>query len=138
MAILYLVAVWMHILAAAVWIGHMFFGDPQSMRFFARLVEKMHGLGWYAQAVLWCTGLFMLNYRGITSAELFSSSFLATSWGQSMWAKIMLVLILLVFQATVGHHPSKRLGKFFVYYGYIVIAFAIVAISVIIVRPVLF
>lgn len=129
---LYLIAVWIHIITVCLWIGAMFFEDPRSTRFFCRLVDKLGGMGWYAQAVLWTTGLFMLDYRGITPAQLFSSEFIATSWGRAMWAKIGLVLMLAVFQALVGHKPSKLL------YGYILGAFAAVGVSVMLVRPVLF
>jgi hypothetical protein len=132
MTILYLLAVWIHICTFAVWLGAMFFEDPQSERFFSRLVNKMHGIGWYAQAVLWTTGLFMLTYRGIGPSRLFSSDFIASPWGQAVWAKIVLVLTLGAFQATVGHRPSKLL------YGYIVVTFLIVGISVLLVRPVVF
>jgi hypothetical protein len=132
MAILYLLAVWVHILTVAVWIGAMFFEDPQSTRFFSRLVDKMHGVGWYAQAVLWTTGLFMLNYRGVSPSQLFSAEFIATAWGQAMWAKIALVLVLGVFQVTVGHGPTKLI------FGYVIVAFVIVGISVMLVRPLVF
>lgn len=133
MALLYLAAVWIHIITVTLWIGTMFFGDPQSERFFSRLFErKLNGIGWYAQAVLWITGLFMLNYRGITPGQLFSADFIATSWGRLMWIKIGLVLILAVFQATVGHKPSKLV------YGYILVAFAAVAVGVLLVRPIIF
>jgi hypothetical protein len=115
------------------WIGAMFFGDPQSERFFSRLFErKLNGIGWYAQTVLWITGLFMLYYRGITLGQLFSAEFIATSWGRLMWIKIGLVLILAVFQIAVGHKPSKLV------YGYILVAFAAVGVGVLLVRPVLF
>jgi len=111
----------------------MFFGDPQSERFFSRLFErKLNGIGWYAQAVLWITGLFMLYYRGITLGQLFSAQFIATSWGRLMWIKIVLVLILAVFQVTIGHKPSKLI------YGYILVAFAAVGVGVLLVRPVIF
>ena len=109
----------------------MFFEDPRSTRFFCRLVDRMGGIGWYAQAILWTTGLFMLNYRGISPGRLFSSDFIATSWGRAMWTKIFFVLLLALFQILVGHKPSKLL------YGYILAAFAAVAISVMLVRPVL-
>ena len=129
---LYLLAVWIHIFTFAVWLGAMFFEDPQSNRFFSRLVNKMHGIGWYAQAVLWSTGLFMLHYRGISPGRLFSFEFIASTWGQMMWAKIALVLTLVIFQATVGHQPSKLI------YGYVAITILIVGISVLLVRPVIF
>jgi hypothetical protein len=131
MPILYIAAIWIHIITVCLWIGAMFFEDPHSTRFFCRLVDRVGGIGWYAQAILWATGLFMLNYRGISPGRLFSSDFVATSWGRAMWAKILFVLLLALFQALVGHKPSKLL------YGYILAAFAAVAISVMLVRPVL-
>jgi uncharacterized membrane protein len=133
MALLYIAAVWVHILTVALWIGAMFFGDPQSERFFSRLFErKLNGIGWYAQAVLWTTGLFMLNYRGVTFERLFSVEFIATSWGRLMWIKIVLVLTLALFQVMVGHKPSKLI------YGYILVAFAAVGVGVLLVRPIVF
>jgi hypothetical protein len=132
MALLYLAVVWVHIITAAVWIGAMFFGDPQSERFFSRLFErKLNGIGWYAQAVLWLTGLFMLHYRGVTLERLFSAEFIGTSWGRLTWTKIALVLTLAVFQIIVGHRPSKLI------YGYILVAFAAVAVGILLVRPII-
>jgi hypothetical protein len=133
MALLYLGAVWVHILTVSLWIGAMFFGDPQSERFFSRLFErKLNGIGWYAQAVLWITGLLMLSYRGITLGQLFSTPFIATYWGRLVWIKIGLALLLVVFQIVVGHKPSKLL------YGYILVAFAAVGVGVLLVRPIIF
>jgi hypothetical protein len=132
MDVFYLVAIWLHVLTLAAWLGAMLFEDPQSDRFFSRLVNKMHGIGWYAQAVLWGTGLFMLTYRGISPSRLFSAEFVASTWGQVMWAKIALVLTLGIFQATVGHQPSRLI------YGYVAITILIVGISVLLVRPVIF
>lgn len=133
MGLLYLFAVWVHIITVALWIGTMFFGDPKSERFFSRLFErKLNGIGWYAQAVLWTTGLFMLHYRGVSLGKLFSAEFISTSWGRLMWMKIALVLTLAIFQITVGHKPSKLI------YGYILVAFAAVAVGVLLVRPIIF
>lgn len=133
MTLLYVAAVWVHIITVALWIGAMFFGDPKSDRFFSRLFEhKLNGIGWYAQAVLWITGLFMLHYRGITLGQLFSAEFIATTWGRLLWIKIALVLTLAVFQITIGHRPSKLI------YGYVLIAFAAVGIGVLLVRPIVF
>lgn len=133
MDFLYIIVVWAHIFAATFWIGAMFFADPDSTRFFSQLFErKLHGVGWYAHAVLWPTGLFMLHFRGISVAQFFSAEFISTSWGQALWAKIILVLTLVVFQIVVGNKSSKLI------YGYILIAFMIVGISVMLVRPILF
>jgi uncharacterized membrane protein len=133
MALLYVTAVWIHIITVCLWIGAMFFGDPQSERFFSRLFErKLHGVGWYAQTVLWITGIYLLYYRGVSLERLFSAEFIATSWGQLVWIKIALVLVLVVFQIVIGHRPSKLI------YGYILVAFAAVGVGVLLVRPVLF
>src|SRR5262249_41675263 len=132
MSILYLMAVWIHILTVALWIGSMFFEDPQSIRLTSRIVDRMGGMGWYAQVVLWTTGLFMLKYRGVTPGRLFASDFISSPWGQAIWSKLALVVVLAAFQAMVGHKPSKLL------YGYILVSFVIVGISVMIVRPILF
>ena len=131
MDLLYVMAVWIHILTVVIWIGAMFFSDPNSIRIASRLAEKYHGVGWYAQAVLWTTGLFMLNYRGVSLRTLFSADFISSSWGRTVWAKLLLVLVLLAFQIMVGHKPSKLV------YGYILVAFVVVALSVLIVRPVI-
>jgi hypothetical protein len=132
MAFLYITAVWIHIITVCLWIGTMFFGDPDSKRFFSRLFErKLNGIGWYAQTVLWITGIHMLHYRGVTLDLLFSTGFIGTRWGQLVWAKIALVLVLVGFQIVVGHRPSK------IIYGYILVSFAAVAVGVLLVRPIL-
>ena len=132
MVLLYALAAWVHVLTVCLWIGAMVFGDPNSSRFFSRLFErKLKGIGWYAQAVLWATGIFMLHYRGITLGQMFSADFVASWWGRLLWIKIALVLTLLVFQITVGNKPSKLI------YGYILVAFAAVGIGVLLVRPVI-
>ena len=133
MALIYVIAVWIHIITVCLWIGAMFFGDPQSERFFSRLFErKLHGIGWYAQTVLWITGFYLLYYRGVSPGRLFSAEFIATRWGQLVWLKIALVLTLVVFQIVVGHRSSKLI------YGYILVAFAAVGVGVLLVRPILF
>ena len=127
MVLLYLLAVWIHVLTIAVWIGAMFFQDPRSQRLPSRIVEKMHGIGWTAQAVVWTTGMFMLHYRGVSPALLFSAEFIATGWGRAMWAKLGLVTLMAVFQVVAGHKGLLP--------GYLLAIFSIVGISVLLVRP---
>jgi hypothetical protein len=127
---LYFLAVWAHIWVVCFWVGAMFFSDPQSTRFFSRMVEKIGGTGWYAHGVLWPTGFYMLYERGVMPADLFTSAFIATNWGKALWAKLILVLTLVAFQVVVGHKPSKLI------FGYVLVAFAIIGLSVAIVRPV--
>ncbi len=129
MTTLYFLAVWVHILTVTVWIGAMVFEDPQSVRMTSRIVDRMGGIGWYAQAALWSTGLFMLNYHGISPRRLFSTDFISSAWGRAVWAKLSLVFLLILFQILVGHKPSKLV------YGYILVSIIIVGISVMIARP---
>jgi uncharacterized membrane protein len=128
--LLYVFAVWVHILTVVVWIGAMLFEDPQSVRMTSQIAHRIGGIGWYAQAVLWTTGLIMLNHRGLSPAALFTSSFISNAWGRAFWAKLLLVLLLLVFQIKVGNKPSKLV------YGYLLVSVVIVGISVLIVRPI--
>ena len=133
MDVLYFLAVWIHILTMAFWIGAMFFADPESTRFFSKLFErKLRGVGWYAQTVLWITGIYLLSYRGVTMGQLFSSEFLTNAYIRAVWIKILLVLTLAVFQLTVGNKPSKLV------YGYILVAFAAVAMGIQLTRGPLF
>ncbi len=133
MEYLYILAVWAHIFTVAFWVGAMFFGDPESTRFFSKLFEKkLGGVGWYAHGMLWSTGFFMLYYRGISLTDLFSAELLSSSWGKTLWLKIFLVLLLVGFQIVVGHKASK------VIYGYILVSFTIIGISALLVRPILF
>ena len=131
MSVLYILCAWAHIFTVAFWMGAMFFGDPASGRFFSKLFErKLRGVGWYAHGVLWPTGIFMLHYRGVLD-DLFKWEFISSPWGRTLWAKIGLVLLLVVFQITSGNRPSRLI------YGYILVAFTIIGISVMLVRPVL-
>jgi uncharacterized membrane protein len=130
--LLYAFAVWVHVLTVVVWIGAMLFEDPKSVRMTSQIADRMGGVGWYAQAVLWTTGFVMLNHRGIGLRDLFSSDLIASSWGRLLWAKILLVLVLVGFQVKVGHKPSKLV------YGYLLVSVVIVGISVLLVRPMLY
>jgi hypothetical protein len=97
----------------------------------SRIAYRIGGIGWYAQAVLWTTGLFMLHYRGIRPGALFSAELLSTSWGRVLWAKLGLVLLLLLLQIVVGNRPSKLV------YAYLLLSIVVVGLSVMLVRPIL-
>ena len=133
MEYLYILAVWAHVFVVAFWVGAMFFSDPESTRFFSRQVERIGGVGWYAHAVLWTTGFFMLFYRGISLSDLFSAELISTSWGKTLWLKIILVLALLGLQIAVGHKPSNKAP-----FAYVLLAFFVIGISVVLVLPVIF
>ena len=89
----------------------------------------MNGVGWYAQAVLWSTGYIMMRHHGLTISKVFSHEYISTARGQTAWFKILLVLVLAGFQLAVGHKASKLI------YGYVLVIFTIVGISVMLIRP---
>jgi uncharacterized membrane protein len=130
--LVYVGAVWVHIVTIVVWIGAMLFEDPNSVRMTSQIAHRIGGIGWYAQGVLWTTGLVMLNHRGIAPRDLFTSEFVSSAWGRALWAKLVLVLLLLVFQVKVGNKPSKLV------YGYLFVSVVIVGISVLLVRPIFY
>ena len=130
MKILYLLAVYIHIVTVAVWFGAMLFEDPTSVRIMSRIAYKVHGIGGPSLAVLILTGAFMLYYRGVTSQSIISGEFFATRYGQVFGLKLLFVLILIGFQITIGNRPSQ-LSNF----GYLLLVLLVIAVSVWLVRP---
>ncbi|HEX7117938.1 MAG TPA: CopD family protein [Longimicrobiales bacterium] len=107
---LYYLNVTVHVLAALLWLGGMFFlavvgapvlrkVEPPTLRaeLFRRLGERYRRVGWGAIAVLVATGLGNLQFRGLLSgAVLGSGAFWATSYGQALAWKLGAVATMLV------------------------------------------
>ena len=132
MKILYLLAVYIHIVTVAVWFGAMLFEDPTSVRIMSRMAYKVHGIGGPSLAVLILTGAFMLYYRGVTWQSVVGGDFFATKYGQVFGLKFLFVLILIGFQTTMGNRPSQ-LSNF----GYLLLVLLVIAVSVWLVRPII-
>lgn len=113
--ILYWLAISLHLLAATLWLGHMFVWsliagpamkriEPQEA---ATLLRERSlyggGLGWPALIVLTATGLFMLYYRGIGLDELLSGAAFAGLQGAVLAVKLIMVLAMAVYQVAFGH-----------------------------------
>jgi len=81
--------------------------------------------------VLILTGAFMLYYRGVTWQSILGGEFFATKYGQVFGLKLLFVLILIGFQATIGNRPSQ-LSNF----GYLLLVLLVIAVSVWLVRPI--
>lgn len=109
---LYLVSVWLHILAAMTWLGGMLFlvtvlvpmlRRPE-MR--ARAVEMFHAIGvrfrlvgWIALATLVVTGVLNVMFRGYRLSDLFDGTAYAGPWGHTLAAKLAFVALVLTFGA---------------------------------------
>jgi copper resistance protein D len=119
---LYFVNVTLHLLAALLWLGGMFFlaavgapvlraVEPPELRalLFRRLGEQFRLVGWLAIAVLLVTGTANLHFRGMLSTEVLTSgAFWATPYGHALAWKLGAVAAMLVVQAVhdFRHGPA--------------------------------
>jgi len=100
---LYHLAVALHVAAACLWLGHMFFwslfSGPalkkiQPAETAGRLRAVMlwrGGLGWPALAVLAVTGLYQMRFRGVTLGMLADGTMLQSAAGRIIAFKLLLV-----------------------------------------------
>jgi uncharacterized membrane protein len=115
--LLYWVCISLHLLAASLWLGHMFVwslivGPAQKRIEPAATAELLRerslylgGLGWPALAVLVLTGAYMLGQRGIGLGDLLSGA--AFSAGDpSLAVKLAAVLFMVIYQIVWGHHRA--------------------------------
>lgn len=109
---LYLVSVWLHILAATIWIGGMAFfvvvlvplvRRPELSKHAGAVVHwvgiRFRAVGWTCFAVLVATGSFNLYARGVRLSDLGSKSFWSSDFGSALAIKLTLVAVILVISA---------------------------------------
>jgi len=104
----YGVVVFLHVAAAAVWIGSMaFFAavvvpvvrkmEPRSAAPLIRhLGARFRVLGWVALGVLFAAGVLNLHYRSVTWADLASRTFWSGGFGRVLAWKLALVAVVVV------------------------------------------
>lgn len=109
---LYLLSVYVHLLAAVVWVGGMVFlvlvlvpvlrgrpfGEIQTQLLY-RIGMQLRRVGWVALALLVITGLTNLWLRGIAPAELLNADLYRGRWGRALLAKLALVASVLAISA---------------------------------------
>ena len=106
---LYYLNVTLHLLAALLWLGGMFFigivGAPVlrgleppelRVRVFRLLGEKFRTVGWSAIGVLIVTGTINLYYRGVLNGTLLDGAFWGTRYGTALGWKLGSVTVMLV------------------------------------------
>ena len=109
---LYLVSVWLHILAAVTWIGGTIFlalvfipalRRPEFGSIAIALIRftvlRFRSIGWICFAVFIATGTVNLIFRGVTWSDLFDPNFWHRSFGTVLTLKLTTVLIILVISA---------------------------------------
>ena len=137
----YRVCIILHLLAAFLWLGHMFVWSLFAMPALKRvepaatadlLRERslyLGGLGWPALIVLIPTGIYMLAARGITLADILSGAAFAMAGGSALALKLVLVACMVLYQVVFGHGRASVAIHF-----NILIALVLLAASVVIAR----
>lgn len=124
MSELYYLNVTIHVVAALVWLGGMFFlaavgapilrGVDPALRseLFRRLGERFRAVGWIAITVLVITGFLNLHYRGLLAAELWTSgAFWGSGVGQALAWKLVTVTLMIVISAIHDFSNGPRASR---------------------------
>lgn len=118
---LYTLCLTLHLLAALLWFGHMFFWclfagpvikriEPHETGDLLRSLSlSWGGFGWPSLIVLLITGDVMLNYRGITLLKIVTRDPSLGGPGHLLRIKLILVGLMIIYQILRGHGPSRRL-----------------------------
>lgn len=108
---LYLVSVWVHILAATVWIGGMGFlvlvvvpwlrrgGRTDAAVFLRETGERFRNVGWTCFFLLVATGTFNLWFRGVRLSSFSQPAWLASSFGKTVLLKLSVFVLVLSVSA---------------------------------------
>ena len=114
---LYWVCVSCHLLAASLWLGHMFVWSlvigpaqkriepPETAELLRERSLYLGALGWPALAVLLVTGLYMLWYRGVSPGDLVSGAAFSAN-GDSLAIKLGAVLFMIFYQIVWAHRRA--------------------------------
>jgi putative copper resistance protein D len=110
-ATLYWLSVCLHVLAAIVWIGGMFFlvlvvvpwlrkgGRAQAPQLLRDTGRRFRTVGWVCFAILLVTGTFNLWVRGVRLQSFVDPRWLASDFGQAVLAKLALFAVVLALSA---------------------------------------
>ena len=111
MHLLYEVSVWLHIVAATVWVGGMLFlvmvvvpwlregGRRDAAVFLRETGGRFRNVGWACFAIFLITGIFNLWMRGVRVANFLQSDWLATDFGRIVMLKIGLFALIVAISA---------------------------------------
>lgn len=122
----YYVNVTIHVLAAMLWLGGMFFlgivgapvlraiePPPLRQRLFQELGTRFRRTGWYAIVVLVVTGVLNLYFRGWLhwNGVLNSGAFWRTAVGHALAAKLVAVVLMISISAIHDFIHGPRAGR---------------------------
>jgi len=117
----YLFSVWLHILAATVWIGSMIFLGlavvpllrrpefaPVRTKMLYQLGLRFRWIGWAVLLLLMVTGIVNIGYRGYGWDDLWSGALWQGSWGRILAWKLGLVLLVVLISAVHDFYLGPR------------------------------
>lgn len=117
----YLFSVWLHLLAAAVWIGGMVFLGlvlvpvirsrdyaPVRTMLLVQTGLRFRWVGWIVLGLLVLTGIFNVGVRGYTWCDLFDGSLWEGAWGHVLAWKVSLVGLMFVVSAIHDFYLGPR------------------------------
>lgn len=109
---LYLASIWLHVLAAAAWIGGMVFlvavalpvvrgrdFDDVRTELLHRIGLRLRYVGWVLLGLLVLTGIANLALRGVSWEAVATGRLWAGAWGSALLYKVVLVGVTLVVSA---------------------------------------
>lgn len=127
MRALYLTSVWLHILAATLWIGGMGFlvlvvvpwlkrGDRARAGALLRETgERFRTVGWGCFVVVLVTGTFNLWFRGVRLGDFARVEWLASPFGHSVVAKLAVFAVVIALSAvhdfSVGPKATRAMSE---------------------------
>ena len=112
MHVLYLISVWLHLLAVIVWIGGMAFlvlvvvpwlrkqgAATDAGEFLRETGERFRDVGWVCFAIIALTGTFNLYMRGVRLADFLRSEWRSSSFGEVVLFKLAAFCAVLLVSA---------------------------------------
>ena len=124
---LYLISVWLHILAATVWIGGMAFlvlvvvpwlrsGNRANAGTFLRETgQRFRNVSWTCFGILVVTGSFNLWIRGVRLSDFGRGAWLSSAFGQTVLLKLgcfaLVLVVSMVHDFSVGPRASTAIAR---------------------------
>ncbi len=122
MRTVYLLSLWLHVVAAGVWIGSMVFlgaviapvmrrldttRSELSRQLWEEVGRRYRIVGWMSLALLFLTGTINIGLRGYRGSDWIEGTLFAGSFGRTLLGKLLLVALLVGL--TLWH--ERRLGS---------------------------
>lgn len=124
---LYLLSVWLHILAATIWVGGLFFlmlvvvpwlragssADPG--RLLRETAGRFRAVAWTCFAIVLATGVFNLWMRGVRWSNFTDAEWLASPFGSTVVAKLAIFFLMIALSArhdfVVGPRAADEIAR---------------------------